>query len=243
MASAAGHGGAELRTESAPGSRGAPEQPRRPGAPRRVGIAEDHNLVARGLMGLLHAAGVDAVLAATVPGLLRIHHTQARLDLAVLDLRLADDSSVTDNVNALRRAGLPVLVLTSAESPALLREAARADVLGIVRKSLTEGEIRDSVLEALRGRPVTSLEWAAAVDGDPLIQDAGLTEREREILGLYAAGVPAKAVARATGLSAGTVANYISRIRAKYSAVGRPAASRVDLYRLAAEDRLIEGRE
>lgn len=243
MVSAARYEGAESNATSPPGRQSASDPSPRPRGLRRVGIAEDHNLVARGLMGLLHAAGVDAVLAATVPGLLRIHRTQARLDLAVLDLRLADDSSVTDNVNALRQAGLPVLVLTSAESPTLLREAARADVLGIVRKSLTEGEIRDAVLEALRGRPVTSLEWAAAVDGDPLIQDAGLTEREREILGLYAAGVPAKAVARATGLSAGTVANYISRIRAKYSAVGRPAASRVDLYRLAAEDRLIEGRE
>lgn len=235
--------GAGARSEPPFGVSGDPAPPRRIRAPRRVGIAEDHNLVARGLMGLLNAAGVETVLAATVPGLLREHANRARLDLAVLDLRLADDSSVTDNVNALRRAGLPVLVLTSAESPALLREAARADVLGIVRKSLTEGEIRDSVLEALRGEPVTSLEWAAAVDSDPLIKDAGLTDREREILGLYAAGLPAKAVARATGLSAGTVANYISRIRAKYSAVGRPAASRVDLYRLAAEDRLIEGRE
>lgn len=243
MASTDSRDRAESRPGLAPAGRSSFQQPRHPRGPRRVGIAEDHNLVARGLMGLLHAAGVDAVLAATVPGLLRVHHTQARLDLAVLDLRLADDSSVTDNVNALRQAGLPVLVLTSAESPTLLREAARADVLGIVRKSLTEGEIRDAVLEALRGRPVTSLEWAAAVDGDPLIQDAGLTGREREILGLYAAGVPAKAVARATGLSAGTVANYISRIRAKYTAVGRPAASRVDLYRLAAEDHLIEGRE
>ncbi|ROR74178.1 response regulator transcription factor [Bogoriella caseilytica] len=243
MTPAPDHERVESRAISTPAGRNVTAQQPRPRGPRRVGIAEDHNLVARGLMGLLHAAGVDAVLAATVPGLLHIHRSQARLDLAVLDLRLADDSSVTDNVHALRQAGLPVLVLTSAESPALLREAARADVLGIVRKSLTEGEIRDAVLEALHGRPVTSLEWAAAVDGDPLIQDAGLTEREREILGLYAAGVPAKAVARATGLSAGTVANYISRIRAKYTAVGRPAASRVDLYRLAAEDHLIEGRE
>lgn len=202
----------------------------------KVGIVEDHGLIALGLMGLLRDAGVESVRAATVDDLLG--QAQA-LALAVLDLRLADGSSVTGNITRLQEAGLPVLILTSGENPALLREAARADVLGIVPKSLPESEILSAVLQALAGSPVPSLEWAAALDADPRLADAGLSPREREILALYASGETAKTVARLTGLTPATVANYISRIRAKYAQAGRQAASRVDLYHRALEDRLI----
>ncbi|RQN01661.1 DNA-binding response regulator [Aeromicrobium camelliae] len=203
----------------------------------RVGIVEDHALVAFGLMRLLETDDIESVIAPTVPDLLARGES---LDLTILDLRLSDGSSVTDNVRELDKAGIPVLVLTSAENAELVREAARANVLGIVRKSLPETEIRDAVIHALAGRPVTSLEWASALDSDPLLPDAGLTPREQEILALYASGETAKSVARLTGLSTQVVANYVGRIRAKYAEVGRPAASRVDLYRRALEDHLIE---
>lgn len=204
--------------------------------PRTVGIVEDHSLVALGMRELLHAEGVGSVLARTVPELLA---ADAPMELVILDLQLSDGSSVTGNIARLAAAGLPVLILTAAENLGLVREAARAKVLGIVRKSLPESEIRGAVLSALRGEPVMSLEWAAALDSDPALPDAGLTAREQDILSLYASGETAKSVARLTGLTPATVANYVSRIRSKYAAVGRPAGSRVDLYHRAVEDSLI----
>ncbi len=209
-------------------------------ARKTIGLVEDHPLVALGLQGSLEADGVASVWAPTVPELLQLGR---ELDLAVLDLNLADGSRVAANVAALRDAELNVLVLTGADNAALVREAARSDVLGIVRKSLPEHEIRDAVQAALRGETVMSLEWAAALDADPDLPDARLSPREREILALYASGEQAKSVARVTGLTAATVANYISRIRTKYADVGRHADSRVDLYRRAVEDRLIEDGE
>lgn len=203
----------------------------------RIGLVEDHGLVAVGVIGVLGAAGYDVETAPTVRDLLA---GGPRFELVILDLRLGDGSSVAANVQALRDAGAEVLVLTSGESADLVREAARADVRGIVRKSRPENEIRAAVADALAGRSIASVDWAAAIDGDPELADAGLSPREREVLALYAAGEKAQTVAYRTGLSAATVANYISRIRTKYNAVGRPAPTKVDLYRRAAEDRLIE---
>ncbi|MFT4233956.1 MAG: response regulator [Microbacterium sp.] len=202
-----------------------------------VGIVEDHSLVALGVMSLLNEYGVESHLAATVSDLLAL---DAPLDLAILDLRLSDGSSVTSNVAQLTEAGLPVLVLTAAENVDLLREAAKAGVLGIVRKSLPQEEIRETILRALRGEDVASLEWAVALDGDPHLADARLTPREREVLALYASGETASGVAFLTGLKPGVVNNYVRRVREKYAEAGRPAPSRVDLYNRALEDRIIE---
>ncbi|MDX2377336.1 response regulator transcription factor [Microbacterium sp. LRZ72] len=207
-------------------------------AATRVGLVEDHRLVALGVIELLRQDGFEVDSAATVPDLLAMGDGYV---LVVLDLRLGDGSTVTENIEGLRRAGYPVLVLTSGESADLVREAARCDVLGIVRKSRPEAEVRAALVDAVRGRAVTSIDWAAAIDADPQLADAALSPREREVLALYAAGEKAQSVASSMGISTATVANYISRIRSKYAAVGRPAPTKVDLYRRAAEDRLLRG--
>lgn len=64
----------------------------------------------------------------------------------------------------------------------------------------------------------------------------GLSERQREVLALYASGEKADRVARMTGLSVGTVNDYLRRIRTKYREAGRPAETKIDLYRRAVED-------
>ncbi len=73
------------------------------------------------------------------------------------------------------------------------------------------------------------------------LQDARLSPREQEVLSLYASGETAVSVAQRTGLSRETVADYVTRIRKKYAEAGRPAHSRVDLYRRAIEDGLSGG--
>lgn len=202
----------------------------------RIGLVEDHDIVSRGIAALLETAQLASVAATTVADILAV---SPPVDLVILDLRLADGSRVADNVAQIRAAGINVLVLTAGESVDLVRDAARTDVLGIVRKSEPEPVVLDAVRMALRGERFVSLEWAAAVEADPLLADAGLTPREREILSLYASGETAHTVADLTGLTPGVVANYVHRIRAKYAAAGRPAPSRVELYHRAVEDHIV----
>ncbi|MGW4090449.1 response regulator transcription factor [Nocardia sp. NPDC004750] len=207
-------------------------------APRRIGLVEDHESVAIGLAAMLaRETDLDLVLTAgTVPELLSAADGAPKLDLVVLDLRLADGSSPEDNVRALRDRGIEVLVFTGADNAFLVRSAARAGVLGVVRKSEDVPTVVAAVRRAASGEQVVTTDWAAAIDGDPQLSDVGLSPRQEEVLTLYASGEKASRVARLTGLSEQTVNDYLGRIRQKYADAGRPAPTKTDLYKRAVED-------
>lgn len=202
---------------------------------RRIGLVEDHESVAIGLSTMLsREPDLEVIaMASTVADLLR---QTSDLDLVVLDLRLADGSSPEDNVRTVRARDIEVLIFTGAENPFLVRSAARAGVLGVVRKSEDASTVVESVRRAASGALVVTTDWAAAIDGDPMLSDVGLSPRQEEVLTLYASGEKASRVARMTGLSEQTVNDYLVRIRQKYSDAGRPAPTKTDLYKRAVED-------
>ncbi|WP_156253397.1 response regulator transcription factor [Pseudactinotalea terrae] len=72
-------------------------------------------------------------------------------------------------------------------------------------------------------------------EGDEFVA-VRITPRERQVLGLYAAGDTADHVARQLGISRETVLDHIRRIRVKYARIQRPAHTKIDLYRRAVED-------
>lgn len=207
-------------------------------APRRIGVVEDHESVAIGLAAMLAPEpDLDLVLTAgTVAELLVAARDLPQLDLVVLDLRLADGSTPEDNVRALRDRGIEVLIFTGADNAFLVRSAARAGVLGVVRKSEDVQTVVAAVRRAGSGEQVVTTDWAAAIDGDPQLSDVGLSPRQEEVLTLYASGEKASRVARLTGLSEQTVNDYLGRIRQKYADAGRPAPTKTDLYKRAVED-------
>lgn len=203
--------------------------------PRRIGLVEDHESVALGLASML-AREPDLELTVTAGTVSELLARAPQLDLVILDLRLSDGSTPQDNVQALRARGLEVLVFTGADNPFLVRSAARAGVLGVVRKSEDVRTVVAAVRAAAGGEQVVTTDWAAAIDGDPQLPDVGLSPRQQEVLTLYASGEKASRVARLTGLSEQTVNDYLGRIRQKYADAGRPAPTKTDLYKRAVED-------
>lgn len=203
--------------------------------PWRIGVVEDHESVVLGLRAMC-ADQPDLELVASADTVSELIAQAPDLDLAVLDLRLSDGSSPLANVEMLRALGLGVLVFTGGENPYLVRSAARAGVLGVVRKSERAATVIDAIRVAAGGGQVVTTEWAAAIDADPQLSDVGLSPRQREVLALYASGEKAARVARLTGLSEQTVNDYLNRIRHKYAAAGRPAPTKTDLYKRAVED-------
>lgn len=77
------------------------------------------------------------------------------------------------------------------------------------------------------------------MEGDRAFNGAQLSPREREVLRLYAAGLPLKVVADRLGIAYSTAKENITRIRTKYVDVGRPAPTKIDLLRRAMEDGLV----
>lgn len=209
-------------------------------APFRVALIDDHEIVARGFADLFGSLpGIEVV--ATVSSVAELLQSPegAGVDLVILDLRLSDGSTVSANVTKLRESGAGVLAFTGGHDAHQMRAAARSGVLGVVRKSEPIAVLLDVVTRAAAGEVIASTEWAAALDADPELADAGLSRREREVLSLYAAGAQAPLVAERTGVSESTVIDYIRRVRTKYERVGRTANTKVDLYKRALEDGIL----
>lgn len=211
----------------------------------RIAAIDDHQLTLRGLEGMLGSQD-DMLLVgtfSTVPELLATVSSDDRLDLVVLDLRLADNSDPAQNVLALELVTDHVLILSSAESPYLLRKALRTGVMGIVAKSESPETILSAIRLAASGKGALTTEWASVVDSDPLIDTVDLSDRQREVLELYASGEPTKRVAAMSGLTPNTVLDYLGRIRAKYAAAGRAEHSpnKSEMFRLAQEDGYLPG--
>lgn len=204
----------------------------------RIGHVDDHETVQLGFASLLGHCP-DLVVHSSVASVRDLDAVATELDLVVLDVRLSDGSTVDENVAWLRERGLNVLVFTAADNASEVRAASRAGVLGIVRKSESRDVIVDAVREAALGNPVVTTDWAAALDSDPELAAAGLSPKEQEVLAHYASGDKSVAVAHRAGLSASTVAEYVRRIRHKYAMAGRPAATKVDLYKRAVEDGIL----
>ena len=204
----------------------------------RIAHVDDHETVQLGFASIL-TGQPDLVLVASVASVEPLLGRLDDFDLVVLDLRLADGSSVESNIAQLLEGGARVLAFTAAEDQGAVRAASRAGVLGIVRKSESREVIVDAVRRAAAGESIATAEWAAALDADPELPSVGLSPKEQEVLALYAAGEKSFTVADRAGLSSNTVSEYVRRIRQKYARAGRPAHTKIDLYKRAVEDGIL----
>jgi len=209
----------------------------------RVALIDDHESVRLGLEAACARAGdMDVVFSgSSVTGCLewRTRTGAAPADVVVLDLTLGDGTTVTENVHALVSDGSSVIIHSVADRPAAVREALAAGAAGIVSKSSPIDEVIVAVQAVASGEPLNNVEWASAVDGDRAFADAQLSAREREVLRLYATGLPLKIVADRLGIAYSTAKENITRVRVKYVDVGRPAPTKVDLLRRAVEDGIL----
>jgi two-component system, NarL family, response regulator DevR len=208
----------------------------------RIAHVDDHETVQLGFASIL-VGEPDFELVVSTASVEPLLDRLGDIDLVVLDIRLSDGSTIAYNLSRLHEKGARVLVFTAADDNLAVREASKAGVLGIVRKS----ESREVILDALRaagaGDSVATTEWAAALDADPELPSAGLSPKELEVLALYAAGEKSVTVADRAGLSSNTVSEYVRRIRHKYAVVGRPAHTKIDLYKRAVEDGILPSPE
>lgn len=208
----------------------------------RIAHVDDHETVRLGFAAIVSGED-DLELAASVATVDPLIARAAEFDLVVLDLRLSDGSSVESNVSRLLAHGMRVLAFTVGEDHLAVRAASRAGVLGIVRKSDSRAAIVEAMRSAAGGDTVVTTEWAAALDADPDLASARLSPKEQEVLALYAAGEKSVTVAARAGLSTNTVAEYVKRIRHKYAMAGRPAVTKIDLYKRALEDGILPASE
>lgn len=207
----------------------------------RVAIVDDHESVRLGLKAACENAGYEVIHTAATARELVDGVAGRDLDVVVLDLSLGDGSLITDNVRLVQSTGAAVLVHSIADRVAAVREALAAGAAGVIPKSSPTTTVMAAVATVARGDVLNNLEWATAIDADHDFAKAQLGRRERDVLHLYASGLPLKMVAMQLGIAHSTAREYLDRIRVKYVEVGRPAPTKVDLLRRAVEDGILPG--
>ncbi len=193
----------------------------------RVVIAEDSVLLREGLTRLLTDRGHDVVAGvgdaeALVKTITELHDQGELPDVVVADVRMPPthtDEGVRAAVR-LRKAhpGLGVLVLSQYVEERYATELLAGSSRGVgylLKDRVAEvREFVDAVVRVAQGGTALDPEVVAQLLGRSRKQDvlAGLTPREREVLGLMAEGRTNSAIARQLVVSDGAVEKHVSNI-------------------------------
>ena len=185
----------------------------------RVLLADDHRIVAEGLKGLLEEEFVLLDIVDDGRALVKAAR-ELRPDVIVADISMPHMNGL-DALVQLKRDNpkVRVVFLTMHRDVAYARRAFDAGALGFVLKHSAPAELVLALRAALQGRTFVAPDLAAELirtaKGDPGRGDdpvAALSERQREILRLLAAGKSAKEIAQALGLSARTIEDHKYRM-------------------------------
>jgi DNA-binding NarL/FixJ family response regulator len=202
----------------------------------RVAVVEDHVLQRKRIEDLLSKQGFEVVHSGeTLPEFVEWLQGNTRPDLLVLDLMVDRQPSVDPSVVAnLVRAGQRIVVLSALGSPLLVQQVVRAGVAGVVGKRDSEEDLIEAICAVVQNGEWMTSELASVIAGDA--NRPKLSFQEERALVLYGSGLAIDAVARAIGVQPETAKGYLSRVKAKYATLGRPAQTKLELYQQAVLD-------
>lgn len=201
-------------------------------------LVDDHLAIAQALASAFRAAGFEHVEFLDrndlhVSGACRVAERMGAT-VALVDLDLGDAGSGLAFVPALTDAGIRTVVFTASNASGDLAASVRAGAVGFLNKSEPFGVIIGYVERAAAGEVLISAErraelLALAEASDTKTRDRAmrfdsLTDRERQVLTLLAAGRTPKEIAKWQGTAVGTVRNQIKAIRTKLGVQSQLAA-------------------
>jgi DNA-binding NarL/FixJ family response regulator len=193
----------------------------------RILVADDHNLVRRGVKALLEERPEWRICGEAATGR-EVIDKAARLkpDIIILDISLPD----LNGLEAARRIrkespSTEVLILSMHYSDQLIREIVDAGIRGFIVKSDSERDLVIAVETLARHKPfftsyateviLSKFNSGGSVTKVPKSIGERLTSREREILQLIAEGKTSKEVASALSINIKTAETHRANIMRK----------------------------
>ena len=199
----------------------------------RVLIADDHPAFRRGVELMLVGVGDIVVVGQAETGQSAVDlAAEVSPDVVLMDLRMPD----LDGIEATRRISCrehppAIVVLTMFEDDDSVFAAMRAGARGYLLKGADQDEIVRAIRAAAAGEAIFGPEIAARVirhfasgSGSTASAFPNLTDREREVLEMVAAGKGNANIAHELVISLKTVRNHVSNIFTKLQVSDRSAA-------------------
>jgi DNA-binding NarL/FixJ family response regulator len=190
-------------------------------------IIDDHPVVREGLAALLRPFEPDAEIlqASTRAEGLQLARANPDLDLVFMDLKMPGEGGASSIAEFGRRCPqLPLIVISSSESPADVREALAAGALGYVPKSAAPHTVVGAMKLVLSGEIyIPPLMLEPGVRSEPARR---LTERQLGVLELLCNGASNKEIARRLSLSEKTVKAHVTAILRELGVGNRTQAAR-----------------
>jgi DNA-binding NarL/FixJ family response regulator len=201
----------------------------------RVLLADDQMLIRAGFRILLETEKDIAVVGEATDGAHAVELARReRADVVLMDIRMPN----VDGLEATRRiaadddlAGVKVIILTTFESDEYVYQAIRSGASGFLVKDSEPAELIQAVRVVARGEALLSpsvtrrliTDLASRPERTPSTGSelSGLTEREREVLTLVAAGLSNDEIAGRLFVSPLTSKTHVSRIMTKVNARDR----------------------
>jgi DNA-binding NarL/FixJ family response regulator len=198
----------------------------------RAVVADDHPVFRTGLRTLLEDLGIDVVAEAGDGEEALEAVRRERPDVVLMDLQMPRLGGIEATRQLLAEdPDAKVLVLTMVADDEAVFAALQAGALGYLLKGAGQEEIGRALTAVSEGQAVYGADVArrvrtffAAGQGVVARPFPELSDREREVLDLMAAGLPNAAIASRMYLSDKTVRNYITSVFAKLDVRDRAEA-------------------
>ena len=209
----------------------------------RVLLVEDHDLLADSVAAALTAEGYDVVRPPAVdPDAIMAAAEESPVQVALVDLRLSEQTTALPLIPRLRDAGAAVLMVTGETDTVMLAECVEAGAIGLVHKSIALDDLIDAVHhvaelgthmgKAERDELLQKLREHRQADSERLGPFSELTAREQKVLAALMDGLSAEAIAERDFVSIATIRSQIRSILSKLGVGSQLAA--VALARAAA---------
>lgn len=188
-------------------------------------IVDDHPVLRQGISAVLKAAFTDSTVteadsydqAVELGG-------KSKPDVVIADPNLGGLDATT-TVSKLRRAlDVPIVVFADNGDMRVLAQSLKAGARACVRKDSPAEVLAEAIESAREGKFFIDAALAEGATYGGEDGDLSLTDRQREILQMFADGFHTEKVADALGLSTETIRTHTKRILAKLNANTRTHA-------------------
>jgi DNA-binding NarL/FixJ family response regulator len=193
----------------------------------RVLVADDHDLIRRGVRDLLAARSGWRVVAEACTGTEAVRKAvELKPDIAILDFSMPELNGPAAAAQIAERSPeTGVVVLTMHDSEHVVREVLRTGARGLVLKSDADRDLLEAVEAVAKKRHFFTTRLSELVLGGYLAgtaanekektKSAQLTERECEVMRLLADGMSSKEAAASLQISIRTVESHRININRK----------------------------